>query len=52
MKNGGQIPWNAMPICRTFKISSDGKRLHAKDALENHVKDQSFRLVHWLSITL
>ena len=23
-----------------------------KDALENHFKDQSFRLVHWLSITL
>ena len=23
-----------------------------KDALENHLKDRSFRLVHWLSITL
>ena len=21
MKNGGQIPWNAIPICETFKIS-------------------------------
>ena len=21
MKNGGQIPWNAFPICETFKIS-------------------------------
>ena len=25
MKIGGQIPWNAIPICETFKISSDGK---------------------------
>ena len=23
-----------------------------KDALENHLTDRSFRLVHWLSITL
>ena len=23
-----------------------------KDALENHLKDESFRFVHWLSITL
>ena len=23
-----------------------------RDVLENHLKDQSFRLVHWLSITL
>ena len=21
MKNGGQIPWNAIPICEIFKIS-------------------------------
>ena len=27
-------------------------RLHTKDVLENLLKDQSFRLVHWLSITL
>ena len=25
---------------------------HTKDVLENHLKDQSFRLVHWLSITI
>ena len=25
---------------------------HAKGVLENHLKDQSFRLVHWLSINL
>ena len=27
-------------------------KLHTKGFLENHLKDQSFRLVHWLSITL
>ena len=26
-------------------------KLHTKGALENHLKDQSFRLVYWLSIT-
>ena len=25
MKIGGQIPWNAVPICETFKVS-DGKK--------------------------
>ena len=25
MKIGGQIPWDATPICETFKILSDGK---------------------------
>ena len=52
MRNGGQIPWNAIPICETFKISCLMGRLHAKDVLENLSQDQSFRLVHWLSITL
>ena len=52
MKNGGQIPWNAIPICETFKISCLMGRLHTKDVLENLLKDQSFRLVHWLSIIL
>ena len=27
-------------------------KLHTKGVLENHLKVQSFRLVHWLSITL
>ena len=50
MKNGGQIPWNAIPICETFKISCLMGRLHTKDALENHLRDQSFRLVHcWVA---
>ena len=52
MKNGGQIPWNAVPICETFKISCLMGKLHTRGVLENHVKDQSFRLVHRLSITL
>ena len=47
MKNGGQIPWNAIPICETFKISCLMGRLHTKDVLENILKDQTFRLVHW-----
>ena len=51
MKNGGQIPWNASPICETFKISCLMGRLHTKDALENPFKDQSSHLVHWLRIT-
>ena len=51
MKNGGQIPWNVIPICETFKISCLMGRFHTKGVLVNHLKDQSFRLVHWLSIT-
>ena len=31
MKNGGQIPWNAVPMCETFKISCLMGRLHMKD---------------------
>ena len=52
MKIGGQIPCNAIPICETFKISGLMGKLHTKGGLENHFKDQSLSLVHWLSITL
>ena len=52
MKNGEQIPRNALLICERFKISCLMGRLHTKDVVENLLKDQSFRLVHWLSITL
>ena len=38
MKNGGQIPWNAIPICETFKISCVMGRLHTKDVLGNLFK--------------
>ena len=52
MKIGGQILWNAIPICETFKISCLMGRRSVKDVLDSHLKDRSFRLVHWLSITL
>ena len=52
MKIGGQIPWNAIPICEKFKISCLMGKLHTRDVLGNHLQDRSFRLVHWLSITL
>ena len=35
MRNGGQIPWNAFPICETFKISCPMGTPHMKDDLEN-----------------
>ena len=52
MKNGGQIPWNAIPICETFKIPCLMGKLHSKGVLENLSMVQSFRLVHLLSIAL
>ena len=52
MKIGGQIPWNAIPIFETFKISYLMGRPHMRDALGNHLKDQSLHLVHRQSITL
>ena len=52
MKNGGQIPWNVILICETSQIYCLMGRPPMKDALENPLKDQSSRLVHWLSITL
>ena len=52
MKVGGQILWNVTPYLRNVTdLLSDGKT-PMKDVLENHLKDQSFRLVHWSSITL
>ena len=52
MRNGGQIPWNAIPVSGTFKISCLMGKLQTKGALENLLMDQISRLVHWLSITL
>ena len=52
MKVGGQIPWNVTPICETSQIYYLMGRRPMKDALEIHLKDQSFHLFHWLSITL
>ena len=31
MNIGGQIPWNAKPICETFKISCLMGRRHTRD---------------------
>ena len=33
-------------------LLSDGMRPHMRDVLGNHLKDRSFRLFHWLIITL
>ena len=52
MKIGGQIEWNVAPICETSQIYYLTGRRPIKDVLGNHLKDQSFSLVHWLSITL
>ena len=52
MKIGWQILWNVTLIFETCKISCLMGKLHMRDVLGNHVKDRSFRLVHWLSITL
>ena len=48
--------WADSMECYTYlrniqDLLSDGRH-HTKDVLGNHLKDQSFRLVHWLSITL
>ena len=37
---GGQIPWNAIPICETFKISCLMGRHHMKGGSECPVTDQ------------
>ena len=52
MRNIGQILWNAVPLCETFKFSCLMGRPHMKDALENLRMDQLSRLVHRLDITL
>ena len=52
MKVGGQILWNVIPICETSQIYYLMGRRPMNDVLGNNVKDRSFRLVHWLSITL
>ena len=52
MKIGGQIPWNALPICEALRISHLMGKPRLRDVLGNHLKDRTFRLVHWLSTTL
>ena len=49
MKNGGQ----SYTYLRNIQdLLSDGKTLYERRFGEPVLKDQSFRLVHWLSITL
>ena len=52
MKVGGQILLNVILICQTSQIYHLMGRRPMKDVLANHLKDQLFHLVHWLSITL
>ena len=52
MKVGGQILWNVKPVCETSQIYCLMGRRPMKGDSANHSKDRSFRLVHWLSITL
>ena len=57
LQSGLNESWSADSMeCYTYlrniqDLLSDGK-VHTKGVLENHLKDQSSRLVHWLSITL
>ena len=51
MKVGGQILWNAIPICETSQTCCLMGRRPMKDVLGNHFLDRLFHLVHWLSIT-
>ena len=38
---GGQIPWNAIPVCETFKISCLIGELQTRGVLGYHLKDRS-----------
>ena len=57
LQSGLDESWwaDSMECCTHLRnvtdLLSDGRR-PMKDVLKNHLKDQSFRLVHWLSITL
>ena len=50
MKVGGQILWNAIPICETSQIYYLMGRRPMKDVLGSHLKDRLFHVVHWFSI--
>ena len=52
MKVGGQILWNVIPLCETYKICCLMGKRPMKDVLGNHLKDRLFHLVHWLSVAL
>ena len=44
--------WAGSMECYTYLRNIQGLLSDGKGVLENHLKDQSFSLVHWLSITL
>ena len=46
MKVGGQILWNAIPICETSQTCCLMGRRPMKDVLGSHLKDLLFLLVH------
>ena len=48
MKVGGQILWNAIPICETSQTCCLMGRRPMKDVLGSHLKDPLFLLVHWV----
>ena len=50
MKSGGQIPWNAIAICRMSKTSWQTGNLNVNEDFGNHSKDQLCYLTHWLDI--
>ena len=51
MRSGGQIPWNAITLCKMPKTSWQTGKLFMNEALGNHLKDQLFHLVHWGGIS-
>ena len=54
MNIGGQIPWNALPVFETEKISYLMGRPHMRDVLGNHLKRTIIpfgSLVEYYSIT-
>ena len=50
-KNGGRIPWNAPPICETFKISCLMGRHPMKGVSKYHLLARLFLLERWHNIT-
>ena len=52
MKSGGRIPWSAIAICETFKISCLMGRHLTRDGSEYHLMAWLLHLEGWLNITL
>ena len=52
MKNGWADSMECFSYLRNIQDLLSDKKLHTRDVLGNHLMGRSFRLVHWLSITL